>query len=331
MKAFSVNLHLCRKSILGCIVAFMATFLLISLAVSITVGTDMSQLNTLLRSKYEYSATAQRSTLENTYYQYNAGISFTQSADAQTRFNAEILMQTEEGDYSNAIYWNTTKLTCDGVAVSKNIADRHGLNVGDTIFSKHIVDGVTKAYIIEEILPTVTSTRISGNSKHSDGIIVMGYDEQYTANISYSCIIFTNSPIEIVAEGCSEMPTDILYREDEIITVVMRILPYLIVFVLGAAALVVIAMIFLSKSVAGNFKRLASCGADFDALNHAYYKITIGTGMGLVIISVIISAASFGMVGFYPINVVPVLVAAIAESFALITTATISNKHLWRN
>ena len=331
MKAFSVNLHLRRKSILGCIAAFMATFLLISLAVSITVGTDMSQLNTLLHSKYEYSATAQRSTLENTYYQYNAGISFTISEDSKTRFNGEVLMQTEKGNYSDVICWNTTKLTCDGVAVSKNIADHHGLNVGDTIFSKHIVNGVTKAYIIEKILPAVTSARVSGNGKHSDGIIVMGYDEQYAENISYSCIIFTNKPIEVVAEGCSEMPTDILYREDEIITVVMRILPYLLIFVLGAVALVVIAMIFLSKSVAGNFKRLASCGADFDALNHAYYKITIGTGMGLVIISVIIAAASFGMVGFYPVNVVPVLAAVIAESFALITTATISNKHLWRN
>lgn len=127
------------------------------------------------------------------------------------------------------------------------------------------------------------------------------------------------------------MPTDILYRENEIITVAMRILPYLLVFVLGAAALVVIAMIFLSKSVAGNFKRLVSSGADFDVLNHAYYKITIGTGMGLVIISVIISVASFGMVGFYLMNVVPVLAVVIAEAFALITTATISNKHLWRN
>lgn len=331
MKAFNVNLHLRRKSILKCIAAFVATFLLISLAVPITVGRDMSQLNTLLSSKYEYSATAQSSTLENTYYQYNAGISFTHSAAAQTRFNAEILMQTEEGNYSNAIYWNTIKLNGNGVAVSKNIADRHRLNVGDTIFSKHIVDGVTKAYIIEKILPAVTSVRVSGNGKHSDGIIVMGYDEQYAANISYGCIIFTNDPIEVVAEGCSEMPTDILYREDEIITVAMRILPYLLVFVLGAAALVVIAMIFLSKSVAGNFKRLVSSGADFDALNHAYYKITIGTGLGLVIISVIISAASFGMAGFYSMNVVPVLATVIAEAFALITTATISNKHLWRN
>lgn len=331
MKAFVANLHLRRKSILGCMAAFIATFLLISLAVPIAVGTDMSQMNALLRSKYEYSATVQHSTLENTYYQYNAGISFTQSADSQTRFNAEILMQTEEGNYSDVICWNTTKLNSDGVALSKNIADRHGLNVGDTIFSKHVVDGVTKAYIIEKILPAVTSARVSGNGKHSDGIIVMGYDEQYAANISYSCIIFTNEPIEVVAEGCSEMPTDILYREDEIITVVMRILPYLLVFVLGATALVVIAMIFLSKSVAGNFKRLVSSGVDFGALNHAYYKITIGTGMGLVIISVIISVASFGMVGFYPINAVPVLAAVIAESFALVTTATISNKHLWRN
>ncbi len=331
MKAFVANLHPHRKGILGCIAAFVATFLLVSLAVSIAVGTDMSQLNTLLHSKYEYSATAQRSTLENTYYQYNAGISFTQSADSQTRFNAEVLMQTEEAHYSDVIYWNTTKLNSDGIAVSKNIAERHGLNVGDMIFSKHIVDGITKDYIIEKILPTVTSERVSENGKHSDGIILMGYDEQYATNISYSCIIFTNEPIEVVAEKCSEMPSDILYREDEIITVVTRILPYLLFFVLGAAALVVIAMIFLSKSVAGNFKRLVSSGADFGTLNYAYYKITIGTGMGLVIISVFISVTSFGMAGFYPINAVPVLAAVIAESFALVATATISNKHLWRN
>ena len=331
MKAFAANFHPRHKSILGCLVALIATFLLISLVVSIAVGTDMFQLNALSHSKYEYSATAQHSTLENTYYQYNAGISFTATEESQTRLNVEVLMQTEEGQYSDAIYWNTTKLNSDSVAVSENVAERHGLNVGDTIFSKHIVDGITKAYIIEKILPVVTSARVLGNVRHSDGIIVMGYDEQYAANISYSCIIFTSEPIEVVAEECSEMPIDILYREDEIITVVIRILQYLLGYILGAAALVVIAMIFLSKSFAGNFKRLASNGADFCALNHAYYKITIGTGMGLVIISVFISAISFGMAGFYPINAVPVLAVSIAESITLIVAATISNKHLWRN
>lgn len=331
VNTFAANLHPHRKRILWCIAAFLATFLLISLAVSVAVGTDMSQLNTLLRSKYEYSATVQHSSLENAYYQYNAGISFTISEDSKARFNVEVLMQTEESNYSDAIYWNTAKLTCDGVAVSKNIADRHGLNVGDTIFSKHIVDGVTKAYTIEKILPVVTSARISGNSQHSDGIIVMGYDERYITNISYSCIIFTSKPIEIVAEGCSDMPTDILYREDEIITVVMKILPYLFVYVIAAAVLVVITMVSISKSVAGNFKRLASNGADFGALNHAYYKITIGIGIGLVITSLIVSAACFETMDFYPINAVPALATVIAESITLIATATISNKHLWRN
>ena len=57
----------------------------------------------------------------------------------------------------------------------------------------------------------------------ADYVIIMGYDERYTANISYSCIIFTNEPIEVVAEVCSKMPTDMLYREDEIITVVIKI------------------------------------------------------------------------------------------------------------
>ncbi len=331
VKIFVANLHPPRKYILGWMAASLATFLLISLVVSVTVGTNMSQLNTLLHSKCEYSAIAQHSAAENTYYQYNAGISFTTAADSKTRFNAEVLMQTGEGHYSDAIYRNTTNLNRNGVAVSKNIADHYGLDVGNTIFSKHIVDGVIKDYIIENILPAVISTRISGNSKHSDGIIIMGYDERYTANISYSCIIFTNEPIEVVAEVCSKMPTDILYREDEIITVVIKIFPYLIVYVITAAVLIVITMMFLSKSIAGNFKRLASNGADFGALNHAYYKITIGTGIGVIIISVLISAVSFGMAEFYPINAVPALATVIAESITLIATATISNKRLWRN
>ena len=328
VKTFVANLHPPRKYILGWMAASLATFLLISLVVSVTVGTNMSQLNTLLHSKCEYSAIAQHSAAENTYYQYNAGISFTTAADSKTRFNSEVLMQTEEGHYSDAIYRNTTNLNRNGVAVSKNIADHYGLDVGNTIFSKHIVDGVIKDYIIENILPAVISTRISGNSKHSDGIIIMGYDERYTANISYSCIIFTNEPIEVVAEVCSKMPTDILYREDEIITVVIKIFPYLIVYVITAAVLIVM---FLSKSIAGNFKRLASNGADFGALNHAYYKITIGTGIGVIIISVLISVVSFGMAEFYPINAVPALATVIAESITLIATATISNKRLWRN
>ena len=64
------------------------------------------------------------------------------------------------------------------------------------------------------------------------------------------------------------------------------------------------------------------------ALNHAYYKITIGTGIGVIIISVLISAVSFGMAEFYPINAVPALATVIAESITLIATATISNKAL---
>lgn len=119
MKIFVANLHPPRKYILGWMAASLATFLLISLVVSVTVGTNMSQLNTLLHSKCEYSAIAQHSAAENTYYQYNAGISFTTAADSKTRFNAEVLMQTGEGHYSDAIYRNTTNLNRNGVAVSK--------------------------------------------------------------------------------------------------------------------------------------------------------------------------------------------------------------------
>lgn len=331
MRASKINLHLSRKSALLCVVAFIATFLLLSFVVSIAMGPDLTQLNALCHSKYEYSATVQSDTLEDTYYQYNAGISFKQSEDSQTRFNAEVLMQTESGKYSNAVYWSAERLDGSCVAISKGIADRYRLSVGDIIYSKHITDGVTRAYSIKELLPSVVASRVSSSGSRVDGVIIMGYDALYATSISHASIIFTNEPIEAVAEKCSVVPTDILYRDDEIVAVAKRIAPYLILYVVAGAACVVCVVLLISKKVAHNFKRLAMNGAGFETLNNAFYRITFGIGTGFIIMSGIISVAFFGMTDNHSVITIPVLCAIIGELIALVITATASNKHLWRN
>ena len=331
MRAFKINLHLCRKSALLCVAAFIVTFLLLTFVMSSAMGTDLAQLNALCYSEYEYSVTAQSGTLDDTYYQYNAEISFTQSEDSQTRFNAEVLMQTESGMYSNAVYWSAERLDSSCVAISKGMADCYGLSVGDIIYSKHIIDGITRAYRIKELLPSIAVTRVSETGSRFDGIIIMGYDSLYAENISHTSTIFTNEPIDVVAEKCSEMPTDILYRDDEIERVAKRIAPYLILYVAAAAACVGCVVLFLSKKVAHNFKRLATSGTGFDSLNNAFYRITFGIGVGIIIMFGIISVAFFEMTDSHSMITIPVLCAIIGETIVLIVTATVSNKHLWRN
>lgn len=330
MKTFKAALHLRRKIALLCALAFVTAFLLLSIIASISVSTDLSQINALMRSKYDYSATAQSSTLENTYYQYNAGISFAVTEDSGTRLNAEVLMQTEANGYSDAAFWNSKMLSQYGVAVSKGIADSHGLTVGDVIYSKHIVDGTIHQYTIEDILPAVTTARVTSTDNRSDGILIMGYDEQYAINISHISIIFTDEPIEAAAVKCSEMPTNILYRDDEILTIVKHSIPYILLFVFLAAACMAAVALILTKEVSHNFKRLAASGAGYRSLNNAYYKLITGIGAGLILLSGIISAVSFAIVEIHVLIVVPTLFVVIGEIIALTITAAASNKQMWR-
>ncbi|NLD79781.1 MAG: hypothetical protein GX642_01240 [Smithella sp.] len=330
MKTYKVNLHLQRNSVLICATAFLATFLLITVIVALSVSAGLSQINALAQSKYEYSATAQDSTLEDTYYQYNAGISFTLTENVQTRFNVDVLMQTETGVYTDKVFWNADDLSVFGVAISKNIAERYKLTEGDMIYSKHIVDGVTRGYTIENILPDISVGRTTKGVGHSDGIIIMGFDEKYAQNIQHSSIIFTDQPIDVVASKCSEMPTNILYREDEIAAVASQILPYLIIYILISSACVAGVVLYISKTVAYNFKRLATCGGDFNSLNRSYFIHTVSTGGCLILASIAITIIVFGRSCAFGATLLPVLCIAISEVITLFIAVKVSNKHLWR-
>ena len=239
-------------------------------------------------------------------------------------------MQTEANGYSDAVFWNSKTLSQYGVAVTKGIADSHGLTVGDVIYSKHIVDGTIRQYTIEDILPDITTARITSDYNHSDGILIMGYDEQYTINISHISIICTDEPIEVAATKCSEMPTNILYRDDEILTIVKHSIPYMILFVFLAAACMAAVVLILTKEVLHNFKRLAASGAGYSSLNNAYYKLIMGIGAALILLSVIISAVSFAIVDVHVLIVIPALFVVIGELIALTITAAASNKQMWR-
>ena len=100
----------------------LAIFTLISLflvwALAFSVNKDCMQLDSLIRSSYDYSVTAQESVLENDYYQFNAGIDFTLTADSQTSLNANIIMQTDSSVYTDLVYWNANELSTHGIAVS---------------------------------------------------------------------------------------------------------------------------------------------------------------------------------------------------------------------
>ena len=331
MKASNVKLHLNRKSAAAYTAAFLAIFLLLSIIVAIPTKGDLAQMLSFMRSSYVYSAIiAPSSTADDAYLQYNAGISFSLSADAKAGLNAEIVMQTADAKYTDLVDWNTERLGEYGIAVSGNIANKYRIAVGDKLYSKNIIDGEVYDYTIEAILPAVTYTRGLQDDYHADGVIVMGYDEQYDSNITHTCIVFTAAPIETLALQCSSMPEDIIYKEDEIVSSFGGIAPYMAVYFLVATVSVVIFVVFFVKRIAHNFRRLVMLGFEKKALNRAYY-CTIGKAVLLtIIITAIISAAAFCNAGISVITIAPVVCVLTAEFIVANMAATILNRQLWR-
>ena len=330
MKASNVKLHLNRKSAAAYTAAFLVIFLLLTIIVAIPTKDDLAQMLSFMRSSYVYSAIVPSSTADDAYLQYYAGISFSLSTDAKTGINAEIVMQTVDAKYTDLVDWNTDRLGEHGIAGSGNIANKYRIAVGDKLYSKNIIDGEMYEYTVETILPAVTYTRGLQDDYHADGVIVMGYDEQYDSKITHTCIVFTAAPIETLALQCSSMPEDIIYKEDEMASSFGGIAPYIAVYFLVATISMAIFVMFFVKRIAHNFRRLIMLGFEKKALNRAYY-CTIGkVGLLTIVITAIISAAAFCNAGISVITIVPVFCVLTAELISAIVTTTILNRQLWR-
>ena len=330
MKTAGVTLHLCQKIAVTCTIAFVAIFLLLTTVVSISITADLVQLNSLLQSDYVYSATTSSVTADGAYYQYQSGITFSPAEDAKGGINAEVVMQTADSHYTDLVYWNTHRLEQDGVAISANIANENCLEVGDTMFSKNIIDGAIHEYTVEAILPAVTYTRGLNDGFHNEGIIVMGFDDQYASSITHSCIVYTKESIEALASQCSSMPEDILYRDDEIGSIIKNTAPYLSVYILVAAVCMFCFVIILAKDVSHNYRRQIILGFEKRAMNNAYYSTIGKTVLPVIGVTAVISGTAFTCSGICIAAFAPAICVTVVELAALFISAAVINGRLWR-
>ena len=285
-------------------------------------------MNSLLQSDYDYSVTMQDTVRKDDYYQFNAGIEFTLSADANTSLNTDVVMQSKDSLYTDMVSWNAEPLSTNGVAVSENVAKSNNLHIGDKLYSKHIVNGESCEYTIEQFLPEAVSIKATNGMNHSDGIIIMGYDERYIENITHSSIVFTKDSINDLSAIGS--PENIVYRDDEIITSLRSIIPYLAILSVVSIVTTVAFTILLTKSVSSNFKRLIMLGFDRKKLNTAFYRLIRGTGSISIIASIALSGIVFLFVNYNAVKLLILLLIPFIESITLLIASNISNKRLWR-
>lgn len=330
MKSSKQNLHIDRKKALLLAASFSLLSILIIAFLFLSTNSLIGELNALILSKYEYSAITKNSIGKDDYFRFNAGITFAEAADSASSLNADVIMQISEAEYSEQVFWNADQLGQREIAVSRNLAQIYGLVEGDKLFSKHIAEGVLYEYTIVQILPELSNVRFSKGQIPRDGVIVMGYDAKYDDNVSHVVLFFTDAGVDELATSISEVPENLLYRSDEIFSVLRALLPYLITFLLIAIALTVGLVFFLMKAIGQNYIRLIRLGIEQKRLNSAYGELICGVGSASTIIVFLASFIFLSIIGYCKTSIVVLLLFILTDFAALVLSARAFRQLLWR-
>jgi len=284
MKYKDLKLPIYREFIVGWAAPLVLCLSVVTLIFTMTTNPLWIQMTSLLQSRYTYSVRVSENTGLDSYYIFSANISFSPPSVGHN-INADVIMQAGNSEYSDNTSWNVSQeLSVRGVAISENLADRMTLNIGDKLHSTHRVRGVVTEYIVEEIVSSVGYVT-SSDFVRTDGVIIMGFDEDYIENISFETLFFTTKPL---ADILDYSPVDIVYRHDKICDIIWRIVPsVIVVVVLCVGALVLYSHLFIWQHKA-SYKRLTLLGYDKSALIKIWRRRYIVIGLKLIVLTMII-------------------------------------------
>lgn len=330
MENRKLNLHMDQKRALFIMLSFSLMLIFVGVITTLSVGKDFSQLSSLLQSDYAYSANINDEVLQDDYYQFDAGISFSTSIEAQTSLNAEVLMQPDNVEYTELVDWNADELDSDAVAVTRGLARSNGLKIGDILYSKHIVDGGINAYKVEQILPDISSITAINEKSFTDGVIIMGYDNRYVNSLNHSNIFFTKTPVEELSSSQLNMPLNIVYRTEEITAVTLKMVPYLLVFLLMSISIIYGLMTVSYREVKYNIKRMIMLGFEKKELDSSFRNMICTIGFSVIIVAFIFTTIAAIISGFSLAEGVYILLLLCVESITVLAAVFAFTRRLWR-
>ena len=314
------------------VVAFVLLLVISNSSILVIINSDCNQFNALCFSKYEYSATVVDPGFQDDYYVFNAEICFSKTVDASSALNADIVMQSNQSQYTDAVAWNAPNLSVRGIAISNNIAKANHLKMGDVLYSKHIVNGIQSEYVVEAIVPEVANARVGKGINHHNGLIIMGYDELYINNLSHNGIVFSTESLDILSSNYSIMPTNLIYRDDEMRDVYLQLIPYVLLMLITSMVLAAMQVLFIIKGIKCNFRRLQVIGTNKHKICKAYFCSVCFSGVLPAVGATLLSfMATLCFAGINHTKTVLLCISLLINVITLLLFSLLRYRQLWRN
>lgn len=241
------------------------------------------QLDFYNDNPYRYTYEFSTAVGQNDYMKCSS-VYFYSDNNTSRSLHGDCLMQLVNSDYNqNSPLQTSVPLGKREIAISYNLAQKHGLTVGSVIYSNHNIKNKTEAYTVTEILPVCYGVlRVDFDINY--GVIVMGYDEDYHKNTDYSYIaFFEDDPYKTLQlDGVGLI--DINAKETFTETMMQKVIVWQSIILLGVAGITLLYAIVHWKYQKKYYARLMLLGFQtYKRKQHILLDMILPGVAGLVI------------------------------------------------
>ncbi len=112
--------------------------------------------------------------------------------------------------------------------------------------------------------------------------------------------------------------------------VVMKLIPYFLLFAFVAVIIVLALMLIIMKTVQYNFKRLIILGFEEKGLNSAYNRLVYSEGISSILLATVIGFVFSQLYVFSFVEAAVLVILTIIELTTLFISERLSKRQLWR-
>ena len=278
------------------------------------------QLEFYHENSYQYAYEFSNSVEQNNYLKCSSVYFYSDNTTAKS-IHGDCFMALADSEYNQGTPLKTTSsLNAREIAISGNLAQKHGLSKGSVVYSNHHIKNKIEAYTVVEILPVCYGiSRVDFDINY--GVILMGYDRDYQENTDYSYVAFFDDDPYKSLQLTNAGLIDIKVKETFESSLLQRLMVWQCIILLGVAAFTVLYSVVHWKCQKGYYSRLSMFGCQPKSIKRQVLLDMIVPGAISLILSFVLSVVLCSVRNMY-LSYTTALIS-IAFGFISLITASI--------